>query len=208
MTNMLAAGRTQEEQQWALVQWLTSGASLDWFLLPEWGPKRGPLLDDPPAGCSDVGEREDVGPFFGRISLIRTPPGSEPQKHHRDINFPGPAAQVTAQVALTQLEANNGPLAYVPGSHRMVMPGFEVVANPPLGSVVLYDSFCEHRGIEHHGTKDRYAMYYEFETRGVFSGYTASHFGPSSGDHMKAFRAFVDPELRKWVERTLSAAGG
>lgn len=28
-------------------------------------------------------------------------------------------------------------------------------------------------------------MYYEFETRGVFSGYTASHFGPSSGDHMK-----------------------
>ena len=43
--------------------------------LPEWGPKRGPLLDDPPAGCSDVGEREDVGPFFGRISLIRTPPG-------------------------------------------------------------------------------------------------------------------------------------
>eukprot|EP00435_Cladocopium_sp_Y103_P012901 s836_g3.t1 len=198
--------KRSEEQQWALVQWLTSGASLDWFLLPEWGPKRGPLLDDPPAGCSDVGEREDVGPFFGRISLIRTPPGSEPQKHHRDINFPGPAAQVTAQVALTQLEANNGPLAYVPGSHRMVMPGFEVVANPPLGSVVLYDSFCEHRGIEHHGNRDRYAMYYEFETRGVFSGYTASHFGPSSGDHMKAFRAFVDPELRKWVERTLSAA--
>jgi len=200
MTNMLAAGRTQEEQQWGLVQWLTSGANLDWFQLPEWGPKEGPLLDDPPAGCSDVGQRDDVGPFFGRISLIRTPPGSEPQKHHRDINFPGPAAQVTAQVALTQLEANNGPLAYVPGSHRMVMPGFEVVANPPLGSVVLYDSFCEHRGIEHHGSKDRYAMYYEFETRGVFSGYTASHFGPSSAEHMKAFRNFVDPELRAWVK--------
>ena len=45
MTNMLAAGRTQalvlyflellnfeEEQQWGLVQWLTSGANLDWFL--------------------------------------------------------------------------------------------------------------------------------------------------------------------------------
>lgn len=31
----------------------------------------------------------------------------------------------------------------------------------------------------------RYAMYYEFETRGVFSGYTASHFGPSSAKHMK-----------------------
>eukprot|EP00438_Fugacium_kawagutii_P028108 Skav224953 [mRNA] locus=scaffold1186:122876:133880:+ [translate_table: standard] len=214
-----SAQTVTEEQQWGLVQWLTSGASLDWFsqlgavaalrsTLPEWGPKRGPLLDDPPAGCSDVGHKDDLGPFFGRISLIRTPPGSEPQKHHRDINFPGPAAQVTAQaathVALTQLEANNGPLAYVPGSHRMVMPGFEVVANPPLGSVVLYDSFCEHRGIEHHGNKDRrsraiptvrYAMYYEFETRGVFSGYTANHFGPSSAKHMKDRNAAVGEEL-------------
>lgn len=66
---------------------------------------------------------------------------------------------------------------------------------------MLYDSFVEHRGIEHHGFKDRYAMYYEFETRGVFSGYTAQHFGPSSAEHMKAFRAFVDPELREWVKR-------
>lgn len=65
----------EEEQQWGLVQWLTSGASLDWFLLPEWGPKEGPLLEAPPAGCSDVGRKDDVGPFFGRISLIRTPPG-------------------------------------------------------------------------------------------------------------------------------------
>ena len=93
----------QEEQQWALVQWLTSGANLDWFLLgteifeviffnqqptgptvtlfccfprlPEWGPKKGPLLEAPPAGCSDVGESHELGPFFGRISLIRTPPG-------------------------------------------------------------------------------------------------------------------------------------
>eukprot|EP00439_Symbiodinium_sp_Y106_P014845 s4171_g2.t1 len=165
MNNNLAAGRTQDEQQWGLVQWLTSGASLDWFSMPEWGPKAGSLLEEPPPGCSDVGTHVETGPFFGRISLIRTPPGSEPQKHHRDINFPGPAAQVTAQVALTQLHANNGPLAYVPGSHRMLTPGFEVVAAPPLGSVVLYDSFCEHRGIEHHGNKDRYAMYYEFETR-------------------------------------------
>ncbi|CAE7544340.1 PORA, partial [Symbiodinium microadriaticum] len=201
MNNNLAAGRTQDEQQWGLVQWLTSGASLGWFSMPEWGPKAGHLLEEPPPGCSDVGTHVETGPFFGRISLIRTPPGSEPQKHHRDINFPGPAAQVTAQVALTQLHANNGPLAYVPGSHRMLTPGFEVVAAPPLGSVVLYDSFCEHRGIEHHGNKDRYAVYYEFETRGVFSGYTAAHFGPESEAHMRAFRDFVDPALRGWVQR-------
>lgn len=204
MTNNLAGGRTQEEQQGALVEWLMSGAELDWFLQPTWGPKPGSLLDAPPAGCSDVGTAKDEGPFFGRISLIRAPPGTKPQKHHRDINFPGPAAQLTVQVALTQLQANNGPLAYVPGSHRMLTPGFEVVANPPLGSVVLYDSFCEHRGIENHSPRDRYALYYEFETRGVFSGYTATHFGPKSGAHMTAFRMAVDPDLRTWVDHASS----
>ena len=148
--------------------------------------------------------------------------------------------------------------------------------------VVLYDSFCEHRGIEHHGSKDRcsrvgwtksretgallsfnthdtcilraiqgvvhpqmhtpnicmgytgekfnprilsrffslkrrleknpwqfspsawppfwrYAMYYEFETRGVFSGYTASHFGPGSAEHMKVWtRIFGDVPPIRW----------
>lgn len=53
--------------------------------LPEWGPKEGPLLDDPPAGCSDVGQRDDVGPFFGRISLIRTPPGGDRFTYRREI---------------------------------------------------------------------------------------------------------------------------
>lgn len=205
MYNNLAAGRTQDEQQWGLVQWLTSGAELDWFKNPEWGPKPGALLERPPAGCSDVGTAEETGPFFGRISLIKSPPGSGLQKHHRDINFPGPLAQVTVQVALTPLVANNGPLAYVPGSHRMITPGYEIVANPPLGSVVLYDSFCEHHGIENHCSRDRYAMYYEFETRGVFSGYTHSHFGPQSGSHMMAFRAFVDDDLRQWVNHVQGA---
>ena len=54
--------------------------------LPEWGPKEGPLLDDPPAGCSDVGQRDDVGPFFGRISLIRTPPGGDRFSYRREIH--------------------------------------------------------------------------------------------------------------------------
>lgn len=206
MHNNLAAGRTQDEQQWALVQWLTSGADLDFFRQHEWGPKPGQLLDTPPAGCSDVGTAAEVGPFFGRVSLIKTPPHSEPQKYHRDINFPGPTAQLTMQVALTPLVANNGPLAYVPGSHRMTTPGYEVVANPPLGSVVLYDSFCEHRGIENHCDQTRYALYYEFETRGVFSGYTTTHFGPSSMEHTRAFRAAVDPDLRQWVASYSAAA--
>mmetsp|Transcript_31080 Transcript_31080/g.92479 ORF Transcript_31080/g.92479 Transcript_31080/m.92479 type:complete len:489 (+) Transcript_31080:44-1510(+) len=204
--NDLAGGRTQDEQQWGLVQWLTSGADLDWFLSPEWGPKPGRLWDAPPTGCSGVGSPEERGPWLGRVMVTKTPPGSPPQKHHRDINFPGPTAQLTIQVALTPLEANNGPLGYVPGSHRMVTPGFEVVANPPLGSAVLYDSFVEHHGIENHSPRDRYAMYYEFETRGIFGGYTDEHFGPQAAAHTMAFRMAIDPELRQWVERVRAAA--
>lgn len=199
--NDLAGGRTQDEQQWSLVQWLTSGADLGWFLLPDAAPKPGPMLDSPPTGCSTVGNPRERGPWLGRVMVTKTPPGSPPQKQHRDINFPGPTAQLTAQVALTPLEANNGPLGFVPGSHRMLTPGFEVVANPPPGSMVLYDSFVEHRGLEHHGEKDRYAMYYEFETRGLFGGYTDEHFGAQAGAHTHAFRLAVDPELRRWVER-------
>jgi len=131
--------------------------------------------------------------------VTKTPPGSPQQKRHRDIILPGPAAQLTIQVALTPLVANNGPLGYFPGSHVMRTPGYEVVANPPLGSVVLYDSFVEHRGIENHTPRSRYAMYYEFETRGIFSGYTDQHFGEQAAAHTLAFRQSVDPALRRLV---------
>jgi len=121
------------------------------------------------------------------------------QKYHRDINFPGPCAQLTIGVPLTQMVANNGPLGYMPGSHRMQFPGYEVILNPPRGSVVLYDSFVEHRGTENHGVRDRYAMYYEFETRGMFGGYTDDHFGDKAVMHTHLFRRFVDPDLRRRV---------
>ena len=40
-------------------------------------------------------------------------------------------------------------LAYVPGSHRMLTPGFEVVAAPPLGSVSWLNSRrCSRRSSE------------------------------------------------------------
>jgi len=203
--NNLAGGRTQEEQQSGFVQWLMAGAHLGWFRIAEAMPKPGRLWDFPAQGCSEVGNADEKGPWLGRVMVTKTPPGSPAQKHHRDITLPGPSAQLTIQVALTPLIANNGPLGYVPGSHRMGMPGYEVVANPPLGSVVLYDSFLEHRGIENHTKQNRYAMYYEFETRGMFGGYTEDHFGPRAAEHTYAFRATVDPELRSWVDRSAPA---
>lgn len=200
--NDMAGGRTEEEQQWRWVEWVTLGAELDWFRDPaNGGPVLGHLLDAPPVGCANVGTTGERGPWFGRASLTRTPPGAAPQKRHRDIILPGPAAQLTIQVALTPLVANNGPLGYFPGSHVMRTPGYEVVANPPLGSVVMYDSFTEHRGLENHTAAARYALYYEFETRGLFSGYTDSHFGPETALHTTAFRRLVDPELRRRVRQ-------
>lgn len=198
--NDLAGGRTQDEQQWCLVEWLNTGAHLDFFLKPEMGPKPGRLLDAPPTGCSDVGVSQETGPWLGRVMVTKTPPHVPNQKFHRDINFPGPTAQLTIQVPLTPFVANNGPLGYVPGSHRMVTPGYEVVCNPPLGSVVLYDSFCEHHGIENHTARERYAMYWEFETRGIFGGYYDGHFGEEAVRHTHAFRAHVDPLLRDKVQ--------
>lgn len=204
--NNMAGGRTEEEQQWSWVQWVTAGTDLDWFRMPENGFKRGELLESPPSGCTDVGRPDVQGPWLGRVMVTKTPPQSPAQKRHRDIILPGPAAQLTIQVALTPLEANNGPLGYVPTSHKMNTPGFEVVANPPLGSIVLYDSFLEHHGIENDSPRDRYAMYYEFETRGIFSGYTDEHFGTQAAAHTFAFRNAVDPELRRWVDYIGSAA--
>lgn len=47
-------------------------------------------------------------------SFLWTPTleGSEPQKHHRDINFPGPAAQVTAQAGAC-LVIHHQPMWYI-----------------------------------------------------------------------------------------------
>jgi len=199
--NNLAGGRTQDEQQGGMVQWLMSGADMDWFRTEEAQPKPGRLWDVPAQGCSNVGSTDKTGPWLGRVMVTKTPGGSPSQKAHRDINWPGASAQLTVQVALTPLVANNGPLGYVPGSHRMAGRGYEVVANPPLGSVVLYDSFVEHRGTENHTDRDRYAMYYEFEPRGMFGGYEEDHFGPQAAAHTYGFRAAVDPSLRAWVDR-------
>lgn len=197
--NNMAGGRTEEQQQWSWVEWVTAGAEMDWFRSPERGPVPGDLLNAPPSGCTSVGNAGELGPWLGRVMVTKTPPFAPPQKRHRDIILPGPAAQLTIQVALTQLVANNGALGYVPGSHLMQMPGYEVVCNPPLGSILLYDSFVEHRGLENTTPRDRYAMYYEFETRGIFGGYSDEHFGDEAVAHTLSFRQFVDPPLRQRV---------
>lgn len=198
--NEMADGRTEEDQRVAWIQWVVEGADIDWFCPA--GPVPANLAVPLREGCSTVGAAGERGPWLGQVTLIEAPPFSAPQRRHRDIILPGPCAQLTMQVALTPLNACNGALAFRPASHVLRTPGFEVIATPPPGSVVLYDSFTEHRAIENTTPRHRYALYAEFETRGIFTGYGREHFGDLGAAHLEGFRRAVDPALRRWVAST------
>lgn len=195
--NNMACGRSEEEQQSAWCQWVMQGSSVEWFHSVH--PQGGPLATDPPHGCTNVGAPDELGPWLGRVMITKTPPQSPLMTRHRDIILPGPFAQLTIGVPLTPLSANNGPLALRPGSHVMNSPGYEVVTNIPHGSIMLYDSFVDHRAVEHRGEEDRYVLYYEFETRGIFTGYVDGHFGQQATQSEHDFRRVVDPILRRYV---------
>eukprot|EP00929_Paragymnodinium_shiwhaense_P076024 TRINITY_DN38994_c0_g1_i1.p1 TRINITY_DN38994_c0_g1~~TRINITY_DN38994_c0_g1_i1.p1 ORF type:complete len:476 (+),score=62.28 TRINITY_DN38994_c0_g1_i1:57-1484(+) len=197
--NNMACGRTEEEQQAAWVQWVMQGSKLDWFRTV--GPQPGELADNPPNGCTNVGSSDavDMGPWLGRVMITKAPARTPLMRRHRDIILPGPGAQLTIMVPMTPLTANNGPLALRPRSHVMETPGYELVANIPPGAIMLYDSFTDHRAMENMSPHDRYALYYEFETRGIFTGYVQGHFGEAATECELDFRKYVDPTLRQYV---------
>jgi len=195
--NNVACGRNEEEQQAHWIEWVTQGANIDYFRTVP--PKPGPLAEHPPRGCTKVGDVQSSGPWFGRAMVTKTPGRSPLMTRHRDIILPGPCAQLTIGVPLTPLVANNGPLALRPGSHAMDTPGYEVIANSPPGSIFVYDSFIDHRAVENHLPQDRYVLYYEFETRGIFTGYVDDHFGETARLWEADFRRMVDPILRRYV---------
>jgi len=205
-TNNMALGRTEEEQQAAWCQWVVDGGDIDFFRgVP---PQLGPLAESPPQGSTTVGsvDPEDWGPWLGRVMVTKTPGRTPLMTRHRDIILPGPCAQLTVGVPLTPLVANNGPLGIRPGSHCMGTPGYEVVTNIPPGAIMLYDSFVDHRAMENHLGTDRYVLYYEFENRGVFTGYVEGHFGEEARKSEHLFRSAVDPVLRRHVANARKAA--
>lgn len=206
-TNNMACGRTEDEQQAAWCQWVMQGSDIDFFRSVS--PQPGPLADNPPHGCTTVGSvsPNDWGPWLGRAMITKTPGQTPLMTRHRDIILPGPCAQLTIGVPLTPLVANNGPLGIRPGSHVMQTPGYEVVTNIPPGSIMLYDSFVDHRAMENHLATDRYVLYYEFETRGIFTGYVEGHFGEMARKSEWDFRQMVDPVLRRHVTEVWSEQG-
>eukprot|EP00930_Biecheleria_cincta_P062014 TRINITY_DN47530_c0_g1_i1.p1 TRINITY_DN47530_c0_g1~~TRINITY_DN47530_c0_g1_i1.p1 ORF type:complete len:420 (-),score=51.57 TRINITY_DN47530_c0_g1_i1:32-1291(-) len=196
--NNMACGRNEKEQQAAWCQWVMEGGEVDWW--HKVGPQLGDFASNPPNGCTTVGSPSELGPWLGRVMLTKTPGHTSLMTRHRDIILPGPCAQLTIGVPLTPLLANNGPLGLRPRSHVMHTPGYEVVANIPHGSLMLYDSFVDHRAVENHLPRDRYVLYYEFETRGIFTGYVDGHFGRGASESEADFRRVCDPVLRRHVE--------
>jgi len=178
LCNHMADGRSEEEQKDAWIRWVCEGSGIDWFASSR--PKAGPSR---PAPC------------LYQVTVVEAPPHTPAQRRHRDIILPGPRAQLIAQVALTPLTAANGPVAFVAGSHVMRTPGYEVVAVPPRGSVVLYDSFLEHRAVENFTARPRRALYITFSMEGIHTGYAWDHFGAEAAKHTEKFRYHVEPVL-------------
>lgn len=189
LCNHMADGRTEEEQKDAWLRWVCEGSDVDWFATSQ--PKAGPA---------------SRAPGLYQVTVVEAPPHAPAQRRHRDIILPGPRAQLIAQVALTQFSAVNGPVAFVPGSHVMKTPGYEVVAVPPRGSVVLYDSFLEHRAIENHTARRRSALYITFSMHGIHTGYAPDHFGIEAAEHTEAFRRLLEPALRASAAEAASRA--
>lgn len=179
--NNSAATRTgREDQLWAFLEWAASGAGTDYYTA-----KPGP---------------QQASPSFGAIDVIHTPPGTMPQLRHRDTNLPGICASLTVNVPLTPLTPDNGPIGFVPGSHlrgEEASPKLEVLACPPPGSVILYDSFTEHRGCENTAARPRSVLSLTFDPGVWMRSFNPAGAGPAAWGHFQAFRRKIGGRLRR-----------
>ncbi|CAE8599859.1 unnamed protein product, partial [Polarella glacialis] len=136
------------------------------------------------------------------LVVVDTPAGAPAQTRHRDTILPGPCASIGVHIPLTplQVEPLNGPIGFVPGSHVLDGgPKLEVVGAAPPGSVILYDSFTEHRGLQNDSGEPRAALFAWFRVPGVYTGHTEENFGPLGLRWTDAFRRQVRRKLQEAV---------
>lgn len=165
-------------------QWIASGAPIEHFL-------EGP--------CSEG------FPVLDLMVVVDTPPGAPAQSRHRDTILPGPCASLGVHIPLTplQLKPLNGSIGFTPCSHRVLGEEgnkTEVVGACPLGSVILYDSFTEHHGLENASEHPRAALFSWYRVPGVYSGHTDENFGKLGLELTMRFRKHVQQRLNKIVE--------
>eukprot|EP00928_Gymnodinium_smaydae_P022396 TRINITY_DN18829_c0_g1_i1.p1 TRINITY_DN18829_c0_g1~~TRINITY_DN18829_c0_g1_i1.p1 ORF type:complete len:393 (-),score=54.79 TRINITY_DN18829_c0_g1_i1:539-1654(-) len=136
--------------------------------------------------------------------VIDTPAGAPAQTRHRDTVIPGPCASLGVHIPLQQLtmEPLNGAIGFTPGSHANFSEDAlrrDVVGNVPLGSVLLYDSFTEHHGLENRSDRARPALLSWFRVPGVYTGHASENFGPRGVALTMQFRRLVQERLAKVI---------
>lgn len=172
-------------------QWLTDGCDINHYL----------------TGPASAGF-----PVLDLMVVVDTPSGAPAQTRHRDTILPGPCASIGMHIPLTPLQVSplNGSIGFVPCTHRFNgKTGHEVVGAVPLGSVILYDSFLEHRGLENESSAPRAALFAWFRVPGVYSGHTQENFGEPGLRLTDLFRGYIGESLSKAVEtERLRCPGG
>lgn len=168
--------KTEEQQKAAFMEWASAGANPDHFI------------------TADAKDKSDVR--VGLMTVVDTPPSCDPQVRHRDIILPGPCGGLSVCIPLSAPTLDNGPLAFLSGSHMIKDPAEEVVACPPLGSVVVYDAFTQKREIENKSQQSRATVQMTFQAMEVFTGYTPAHFGTGAIAHTLRFRRQIQARLK------------
>jgi len=163
-------------------QWVTAGCQIDEFL----------------TGPTSAGF-----PIMDLMVVVDTPAGAPAQTRHRDTILPGPCASIGVHIPLTPLQVSplNGPIGFAPGTHTLTgmnaVPECEVVGAVPPGSVILYDSFTEHRGLENQSGAPRSALFSWYRVPGTYSGHTQENFGEIGLRTTDRFREYVGERLRQ-----------
>eukprot|EP00746_Dinoflagellata_sp_MGD_P143140 gnl/MRDRNA2_/MRDRNA2_76012_c0_seq1.p1 gnl/MRDRNA2_/MRDRNA2_76012_c0~~gnl/MRDRNA2_/MRDRNA2_76012_c0_seq1.p1 ORF type:complete len:612 (+),score=99.61 gnl/MRDRNA2_/MRDRNA2_76012_c0_seq1:2-1837(+) len=180
-----------EEGRRQLQHWQLMGAPMDLFQKGQLGSGR---------------------PYMDLQIVIDTPSGPTNQNRHRDTpGPPGPAASIGVHIPLTplQLEPLNAALGYTPGSHRVPdmsrgHPKIDVVGVAPPGSVILFDSYLDHHGMENDSDQPRAALFSWYRTPGVWTldnalnYYGESHKFAGLKETMR-WRRHVEEKLRPTV---------
>lgn len=163
-------------------QWVTAGCQIDEFL----------------TGPTSAGF-----PVMDLLVVVDTPSGAPAQSRHRDTILPGPCASIGVHIPLTPLQVSplNGSIGFAPGTHTLAglnaVPECEVVGAVPPGSVILYDSFTEHRGLENTSGAPRSALFAWYRVPGTYSGHTQENFGEMGLRTTDRFREYVGERLRQ-----------
>jgi len=170
--------------QMRLAEWIASGAPLDDFL-------GGPL-----GGGRAV---------MDLTVVVDTPAGAPAQTRHRDTIVPGPCASIGVHIPLTRLQAApvNGAIGFSARSHVLDMregeQKIDLVGAVPQGSVILYDSFLEHHGLENGSDAPRAALFSWYRVPGVYTGHTDENFGELGLRRTMQLRRLVQERLQEAI---------